>query len=66
MVEHKRLTKIGVKENKIGDILSSFRIMNSQIFKTMELENDVHDIAIDFHDVPFYGDKNTPGIRGIK
>ena len=32
----------------------------------MKLENDVHDIAIDCHDIPFYGDKNTPGIRGIK
>ncbi len=32
----------------------------------MKLENTVHDIAIDFHDVPFYGDKNTPGIRGNK
>ena len=55
-----------IKENKVEDILSSFRKMNSEIFKTMKLENDVHDIAIDFHDVPFYGDKNTPGIRGIK
>jgi len=55
-----------IKENKVEDILSSFRKMNSEIFKTIKLENDVHDIAIDFHDVPFYGDKNTPGIRGIK
>lgn len=55
-----------IKENKIEDILSSFRKMNSEIFKTMKLENDVHDIAIDCHDIPFYGDKNTPGIRGIK
>ena len=55
-----------IKENKIEDILSSFRKMNSEIFKMMKLENDVHDIAIDCHDIPFYGDKNTPGIRGIK
>ena len=55
-----------IKENKIEDILSSFRKMNSEIFKTMKLENYVHDIAIDCHDIPFYGDKNTPGIRGIK
>ena len=52
-----------IKENKIEDILSSFRKMNSEIFKMMKLGNDVHDIAIDCHDIPFYGDKNTPGIR---
>ena len=55
-----------IKDNNIEDILSTFRKMNFEIFKMMKLENNVHDIAIDFHDIPFYGDKNTPGIRGIK
>jgi len=55
-----------IKENKIEDILSSFRKMNLEIFKMMKLENNIHDIAIDFHDISYYGDKNTPGIRGIK
>jgi len=55
-----------IKDNNIEDTLSAFRKMNFEIFKMMKLENTVHDIAIDFHDVPFYGDKNTPGIRGIK
>jgi len=55
-----------IKENKIEDILSSFRKINLEIFKMMKLENNIHDIAIDFHDIPYYGDKNTPGIRGIK
>jgi hypothetical protein len=55
-----------IKENKIEDILSSFRKMNLNIFKMMKLENNIHDIAIDFHDISYYGDKNTPGIRGIK
>lgn len=32
----------------------------------MNLKNNVHDIAIDFHDVPFYGCKDTICIRGIK
>jgi hypothetical protein len=32
----------------------------------MELEGKVHDIAIDFHHIPFCGDKNTPLIRGMK
>ena len=55
-----------IKENKIEDILSSFRKMNLEIFKMMKLENNIHDIAVDFHDISYYGDKNTPGIRGIK
>jgi len=52
--------------NKIEEILSSFRTINLETFKMMELEGKVHDIAIDFHHVPFYGDKNTPLIRGMK
>src|SRR5574344_96671 len=55
-----------IKENKIEDILSSFRKMNLELFKMMKLENNIHDIAVDFHDISYYGDKNTPGIRGIK
>ena len=40
--------------------------MNNNIFKMMDLKNKVHDIAIDFHDIPFYGCRDTPCIRGIK
>lgn len=52
--------------NEIEDILSAFRIINLETFKMMELEGKVHDIAIDFHHVPFHGDKNAALIRGIK
>jgi hypothetical protein len=52
--------------NNIEDILSSFRTINPEIFNMMELKDKVHDIAIDFHHVSFYGDKNTPLIRGMK
>ena len=52
--------------NRIEDILSAFRTINLETFKMMELEGKVHDIAIDFHHIPFYGDKNTPLIRGMK
>jgi hypothetical protein len=52
--------------NNIGDILSAFRSINLEIFEMMELEGKVHDVAIDFHHVPFCGDKNTPLIRGMK
>jgi hypothetical protein len=41
-----------IKDNKIEDILSSFRNMNLEIFKMMKLENKIHDIAIDCHDIP--------------
>ena len=52
--------------NNIKDVLSSFRTINPEIFKMMELKGKVHDAAIDFHHVPFCGDKNTPLIRGMK
>ena len=52
--------------NNIKDILSSFRTINPEIFKMMELKGKVHDVAIDFHHVPFCSDKNTPLIRGMK
>lgn len=55
-----------IKLNSIDNILSSFRKMNNNIFKMMDLKNKVHDIAIDFHDIPFYGCRDTPCIRGIK
>jgi len=55
-----------INYNKIEEILSSFRTINLETFKMMELDGKVHDIAIDFHHMPFYGDKNTPLIRGIK
>ena len=55
-----------IKSNSIEHILSSFRKINRDIVKTLNLRNTTHDIAIDFHDIPFYGDKNTHGVRGIK
>lgn len=52
--------------NNIDYILSSFRAINRDLFKSMNIESKVHDIAIDFHNIPFYGDENTPWIAGIK
>ena len=40
--------------------------MNNNIFKMMDLKDKVHDIAINFHDIPLYGCRDTPCIRGIK
>jgi len=55
-----------IKPNSIENILSSFRKINSEIFRMMNLKNNVHDIAVDFHDIPFYGCRDTLSIRGIK
>jgi len=55
-----------IQGNTIESVLSAFRKMNCDIFKMMKLENTTHDIAIDFHDIPYYGDRNTPSVRGIK
>lgn len=55
-----------INTNPIDYILSSFRQINSEIIQLASLKGTSHDAAIDFHDVPYYGDKNTPGVRGIK
>ena len=55
-----------IKYNSIDNILSSFRKINDEIFGMMNIKNKVHDIAIDFHDKPYYGTKDTLCVRGIK
>ena len=55
-----------IKSNNIGDLLSSFRKINQSIVNTLNLQGTTHDVAIDFHDISFYGNKNTPNVRGIK
>ena len=55
-----------IKPNSIENILSSFRKINREIIRTMNLKNNVYDIAVDFHDIPYYGCRDTPCIRGIK
>ena len=55
-----------IKSNSVQNILSSFRKINSEIFKMMDLKNNVHDIAVDFHDIEYYGCRDTLAIRGIK
>ncbi|KKG01787.1 hypothetical protein DU40_01820, partial [Methanosarcina mazei] len=41
-------------------------VINNEIFRMMKLKNNVHDIAIDFHDVKYYGCRDTLCVRGIK
>ena len=55
-----------INSNSIDYMMSSFRQINREIIQLARLKGTHQDAAIDFHDIPFYGDKNTPGIRGIK
>jgi hypothetical protein len=55
-----------INSNSIDYMISSFRLINTEIIKHTNLKGTYQDAAIDFHDIPYYGDKNTSGIRGIK
>jgi hypothetical protein len=55
-----------INSNSIEYIMSAFRTINTEIIELAHLRGTVHDIAIDFHDIPYYGEKNTCGVRGIK
>lgn len=55
-----------INSNSIDYMISSFRQINTEIIKHTNLKGTYQDAAIDFHDIPYYGDKNTPGIRGIR
>lgn len=55
-----------INSNSIDYIMSAFRSINTEIIRLANLRGTIHDIAIDFHDIPYYGEKNTDGVRGIK
>ncbi len=55
-----------INSNSIDYVMSAFRQINAEIIELANLKGTAHDIAIDFHDIPYYGDKNTSGVRGIK
>ena len=55
-----------IYENEIDDILSFFRKVNSEILTLIGIPDEPVDIAVDFHDIEYYGDKNDKGVRGIK
>jgi IS4 transposase len=55
-----------IKTNKIDDIVSSFRKINREFLAITKIPATPQDAAADFHDVEYYGDRNTPEIRGIK
>jgi hypothetical protein len=55
-----------INSNSIDYIISSFRKIITEIIQLANLKGTYQDAAIDFHDIPYYWDENTPGVRGIK
>ena len=55
-----------VYTNDIEDILSFFRRVNSEILALTGIPHEPVDVAVDFHDNVYHGDKNDKGVRGIK
>ncbi len=55
-----------INSNSVDYIMSTFRKINTEIIDMAQLKGTTHDVAIDFHNVPYYGDKNTSGVRGIQ
>ena len=47
-------------------LLSFFRGINSEILALTGIPDEPVDVAVDFHDRGYYGDKNDGGVRGIK
>ena len=55
-----------IYKNEIDDILSFFRKVNSEILALTGIPDELVDVAVDFHDIGYHGDKNDKGVRGIK
>lgn len=55
-----------IYENDIEDVLSFFRKVNAEILALTGLPDEPVDVAVDFHDKGYYGNKNDKGVRGIK
>ena len=55
-----------IYENDIEEILSFFRKVTSEVLALTGIPEEPVDVAVDFHDKEYYGDKNDKGVRGIK
>ncbi len=55
-----------IYENDPEEILSFFRRVNAEILALTGIPDEPIDVAVDFHDIGYYGDKNDKGVRGIK
>jgi hypothetical protein len=54
-----------IYENEIEEILSSFRKINSEILALTGVPDELVDVAVDFHDIGYYGDKDGKGVINI-
>lgn len=52
--------------NEVDAVLRFFRQANSELLTVIGIPKEPVDIAVDFHDCPYYGDKSDPSVRGIK
>jgi len=48
-----------INSNSVDYIISSFRKINDEIIRNVNLRGTYQDAAIDFHDIPYYGDKDN-------
>lgn len=55
-----------INANDTEDILTFFRKLNSEILALTGIPDKPVDVAVDFHNIGYYGDKNDEGVRGIK
>ncbi len=55
-----------IKWNYIDKMVLFFRKINSEFIDMVYISDPPQDIAIDFHNVPYYGDKNTKGVVDIQ
>src|SRR5450759_2631246 len=53
-------------KDRVFVTLRTPEVINGEVFRMIDLKNKVHDIAVDFHDISYYGTRDTPCIRGIK
>lgn len=49
-----------INSNSIDYIMSVFRKINTEIIEMARLKGTTHDVAIDFHDIPFSCNFNSP------
>ncbi len=63
------LYQLKSKRHNVGYYLNIFNKLNSQIFQIAKkngmLKKPVK-VAIDYHDIPYFGNKNDPNVRGVK
>jgi len=55
-----------INVNDIDEMMVFFRKINSELIDMVNITDSPQDIAIDSHNVQYYGDKNIKGVVGIQ